>query len=251
MKAAGRYANLSICSHILIHNRNAVVFVHFQASVTDSYTRACGCIYPDYDLAMEKIPDDVHFCGKIYPDNFTRTIEEITCAFQQHHLNVANCKPDCVNQKIIKTVASKQWPKRDKTLSFYNVFIKGTDKETHFKDTYEPIAELKRQGKSKEALRAVGETSLIQDNFVRLQVSYFQSGHVAIIDQAKYTTEGFISSLGGAFNLYAGISAVLIFEFLELILDMMFIKVYPPKRETKIESMKKEKVHFPESKFRY
>ena len=101
-----------------------------QARITDANLATCGCIHPNDYAVSKKIPEETQICGKIYPGNFTRTLEQILCSEKNNHANSGRCRPSCIDQKLRSTIISKQWPLQKNTLSFYETFIKGTKKRT-------------------------------------------------------------------------------------------------------------------------
>ena len=136
------------------------------------------------------------------------------------------CAGTACNVYRIQTQAdSKPWP-TNQQLAFYNNYINGTEREQDFVDTYAPLVSLYQQGQYQEVIDALKSLSQIEDNFLQLSVTYEQDLHMSVLDQPKYTVADVFSQFGGTFNLYAGISAVIIFELVKLVADLLILLMY-------------------------
>ena len=61
---------------------------------------------------------------------------------------------------------------------------------------------------------------LIKDNFLSLQLVSGRQMMVEFNDNPKMTSVNFIGQLGGALNLWAGITVVVIVELIEFVIDI-------------------------------
>ena len=87
----------------------------------------------------------------------------------------------------------------------------------NFYDTYEPIRELAAPGNAtQEVVDLLLATPLVEHNFVKLSIKFGDQSFLAYESQAAMNVNNLLSSLGGILNLYAGITAVLVFELIEL-----------------------------------
>ena len=87
----------------------------------------------------------------------------------------------------------------------------------NFKETYEPIRELAAAGNAtQEVVDLLLATPLVEHNFVKLSIKFGDQSFLAYESQAAMNVNNLLSSLGGILNLYAGITAVLVFELIEL-----------------------------------
>ena len=63
-------------------------------------------------------------------------------------------------------------------------------------------------------------SSLIDDNFVKVELFFSPHPVLAFESQAALSEVSFVSLLGGTLNLYAGITFVLLFEVVELLVKL-------------------------------
>ena len=135
------------------------------------------------------------------------------------------------------SVSSTKWPNIKHQLAFYKAFIQDRQFVHQFNETYEPILDMLQEssninkgGDMDKITRALKDTHLIEDNFLKLHVKWSQHTYSIFVDEPKFSVTGILANLGAILNLYAGITLVLVFEIVELIYDIGY-SVYHRKEE--------------------
>ena len=60
----------------------------------------------------------------------------------------------------------------------------------------------------------------VQDNYLQLKVYFGSKSVEQVLEMPKYNVFTFLSSLGGAISVYLGMSFIVIFELLEIVLRL-------------------------------
>jgi len=62
----------------------------------------------------------------------------------------------------------------------------------------------------------------IQEDFTRAEIYYQTMNVVTIKQDPKYTLQSLFGALGGGLSLYLGCAVVMLFEVIELLIDLTF-----------------------------
>ena len=208
----------------------------------------CHCMYPPLYFSYEQrsyTEYTLPFCHHYNFQNISATVERVNCAqttlARVFHECFGSCSPNCSDQWFTHYSTFTRWPQSNYQAAFYNRYIKNraapgpNDNSTssqateapaaqtssyerrlrHFAPVYDPIVEILAQGNVSQAHAMLKEERLIEENFVKLTINFQTASVQSVTATAKITASSFLSLLGGIFNLYAGISFVLIFEIIE------------------------------------
>ena len=130
------------------------------------------------------------------------------------------CRPQCEEIKYECETSFTKWPSNTfwmqiaerYNISYANMIISEAD----------VLNALSSDTNSTEEERAQMQAVLekikdhISQNFLRLNIYYRSKSTTQVLESPKYDTQGTLSSLGGAFSLYLGVSFISLFELGEL-----------------------------------
>ena len=122
------------------------------------------------------------------------------------------------------------WP-ANKIKPFYNEHILGRPYEHH----YSALLKTEEMDDN-SSLSMLQAYRLISDNFAALQVKIDQMTLLEYVDHPEITATEFMSSMGGALNLWAGITVVVGVELVELLYELMKTIVVGSKKEKGTEN---------------
>ena len=121
------------------------------------------------------------------------------------------CKDVCHEVEYMAHASNFQWPSEaywPDLAALYNVSHKGT------LITQDYVSQLVANGSLSEVMYL---RDLVQGQFVSVKVYYETKSVTYVKELAKYNFESLLSSFGGAFSLYLGVSLVALFEVVELV----------------------------------
>ena len=121
------------------------------------------------------------------------------------------------------------WPNKPLLGDFYETYIAGRNYEHHY-------AHLRHLDPSNMTLtEKFAAEQVIKDNFLSLNVISDEEMMIEYVQSPKLSPVSYISQLGGALNLWAGITVIIVVEFIELIVDVLCKR---GKKSLKIAPMK-------------
>ena len=139
----------------------------------------------------------------------------------KHVKNTYECREKCqrVCSEILhhKEVSMVPWPGFTNRVAFYNEFIKGKPYEKHYRPYSQTINENPSENSTLDLLlmhRVVTET------FLKVTLKVKSQQIIRQTEAPKLEASALMSQLGGALNLYAGITCVLIVELIELMYQL-------------------------------
>ena len=133
----------------------------------------------------------------------------------------SHCYPPYREHTYQKDSFSAKWPRKSQQIPFYNEHIKGHKYENKF-ELFKQIVHLKEQGNLTEAYKLLQETTLIEDNFIKLSVYLSSLDVVTVSDHVEVSSYDLLAKIGGTLNLYSGISFIPIVEFIDLFYNLLF-----------------------------
>ena len=198
----------------------------------------CRCLYTPYYLTFSKrkfYEYRLPFCHWYDTVNVERTVDRTECAlhiaakYRQECHN--QCKPNCTEIQYTHKHSATKWPAKNTQLAFYNSVIRVNDNTTdnttsrwkrwqNFAPVYEPIRDAYLAGNQTQALDMLKASSLIEDNYIKIEILFSTKPVMAFESKEALNGVSFMSLLGGTLNLYAGITFVLLFELIELIIKL-------------------------------
>ena len=130
-----------------------------------------------------------------------------------------------------RQIITTRWPDKTSILPFYEQYVVGRPFEKRFAK-YSIIKEKSlNSSEHEETMQMLRDTTLIEDNFARVDFYVGSTTLVKMTDTKKYTQTDLFSTLGGTLNLYSGITFVIILELFEL----LFLIFYRKSTEKKLQ----------------
>ena len=131
----------------------------------------------------------------------------------------AHCKQSCSDVRYLTEVSYTKWPLPHQYESFYDKLIK----TTRFADKFETL-HLEDSSDSvnrNDVLITLLRRQLVEDNFVKIDFVINNRDYQEFTEVPKYSPFSFLGTLGGALNLWTGITVVVVMEMIELILNII------------------------------
>ena len=147
--------------------------------------------------------------------------------------------------RYISEAMESNWPSESVLQSFYEHVIKGKSYEdkfsryftnTHIVNSTSDVTETDNLNLHQKTERG----KVIRSNFSKVIMYYAEWTYKAYKDTPKYTLQSMVGNVGGALNLWAGITVVVAVEVLELILRMLFYDWSMKGQKGKVEVLPKK-----------
>ena len=121
------------------------------------------------------------------------------------------CKHACSEVKYKTLVSYTKWPLPQQYTALYHRVIKSKPYSDKFKI-------LSKTNTS----RLCDARYLVEDNFVKINFILDSTHYYELKEVPKYTVFSFLGTLGGALNLWTGITVVVVIEILETIINIVY-----------------------------
>ena len=150
--------------------------------IQENIQLSCNCSHPLFESSKN-----------LSPCNLTKGSEDSECVLEQIILydigeKKCSCKPPCNEIEFEKLVSSTVWPGEMSTMAFSELY-------------------------------GVDPADVIED-YLRVDI-YFMSLNVKrITESARYNLVSFISTIGGSLGVWVGFSVCMMFEIVELCIDL-------------------------------
>ena len=150
--------------------------------IQQSVQEICGCSHPLFESAQN-----------MRPCNLSKEAEDAECVLELIIMydigkKECQCKPPCEETDFENLVSSTVWPGKMAVMAFSELY--GVDPED------------------------------VKEDYLKVDI-YFMSLNVkSITESARYTVVSFISTLGGSLGVWVGFSVCMIFEVVELFIDL-------------------------------
>ena len=192
-----------------------------SACINRQVADTCGCL--DSVLgAVSNVSDlGLPYCGAPTTDP-TDMLAKVKCALtvteKEQYICHDKCHPLCFEFEYDGIPNVMPWPRKSQRIAFYASEIAGKQKPYSGKYTvYGQAASLYADNKYTEAEQLMSSTTLMEDNFIKVELFVKTDIVMTTEEVAKTTNFQLLSQLGGILNLYSGISLIVILELLELI----------------------------------
>ena len=175
--------------------------------------QTCNCGYSPLPYYSYQGGQSVHLCGKINRAdiNISHSLEELLCAISEAAklaTEECSCPPACDTHNYDVTVSESAWPAVQFLEDFYETYVVLKPDG----DTLAAYRDLKV-----EYDKGFPTPQIVQNSFIRLNV-YFKSSESVVRSEApSYDSSILLSDIGGTFGLWAGMSMLTLFEFIQLI----------------------------------
>ena len=121
------------------------------------------------------------------------------------------CKHACSEVKYKTLVSYTKWPLPQQYTALYHRVINSKPYSDKFKI-------LSKTNTS----RLCDARYLVEDNFVKINFILDSTHYYELKEVPKYTVFSFLGTLGGALNLWTGITVVVVIEILETIINIVY-----------------------------
>ena len=194
----------------------------------------CGCVMGFYtSTATYTNLRDTPFCLNL-KDDFDIVANRSVCMNQALQPNImkcnSNCHPSCKEYRYHKKSFSAKWPRKSQYIPFYKKYINGSSYQDKFAELQRMI-QLNNEGNTSEARKLLAQTTLIEDNFLRLSVHLSSIDVVTVTDHKAITSFDLLANIGGTLNLYSGISFIIIIEIIDFLFNLLFSSTQHDKTE--------------------
>jgi len=171
------------------------------------------------------------FCEKMLP-NISLTIQRATCATSVRSKEMLQCRYNCpwpcLERFWQTTLSHSTWPLNPLTSSFYKKYIQNTFLSAAF-----PTDEVWIQNENSASLQVV-------NNMVKFDVISYDSVNFHLRDLPKLMWESFLAQLGGALNLWSGITTFVLIELIALVYKIIVAKIKHPVSNVNQEKVSKQ-----------
>ena len=177
------------------------------------YFNVCNCTYgPGFALEEQDLP----VCFTVDQPQ-SSLIENSKCIHGVTPIAAAKssrCAEKCSEFKFSGDPSYTTWPLPYQYSSFYRQFVENKPYEQRFRQALNETG-CSSQSKIKE---------LIKENFVKIDFSLNTKTYLEFQEVPKYTVFSFVGTLGGALNLWTGITAVVVIEIIEAVVNICRIR---------------------------
>ena len=154
-----------------------------RSCVQQTIQTQCGCSHPMFETDKQ----GYQYCDLVQDTDQRDCVSTIIVEYDIGERS-CECGPPCMEVEYEKLVSSTLWPSRQSTLAFSELY------------NVDPVE--------------------VKDDYLRLDV-YFMSLNVkTVTETARYTLTTFISAIGGSLGVWVGFSVCMMFELLELLVDL-------------------------------
>ncbi len=141
------------------------------------------------------------------------------------------CQTPCKVTDYSTITSNVKWPKKSRYSTFYDRVIANKTYAWRFSALHE--------SNRTDGAATAATAALMEDNFARIEISLGSMVIKRYKDERKISFSSFLASLGGALNLWCGITVVIILEFIDWMLKICLEKLNYTKT-VEIESGTKE-----------
>ena len=178
----------------------------------------CDCIDTNLLNILSEINPELSN-DKEYCEDLSLSSEEFlqkrNCArFYRRSTHICNnCSFPCSEEIYALSTSQSHWPKEYDMHKFHKEYIAGRPYEDKFIDA----ARWKQSP----------QTELARTNFLRFSVYHGNYRYNIYTEKAKISLSNFMSQLGGALNLWSGITIIVFMELIDLIYQIIKDKLFP------------------------
>ena len=175
----------------------------------------CNCSVHDYIGLKDQ---EIKNCISI-KFNQTKLLENYLCENDakkrmMEQEECSQCEHSCSEIKYTKEVSYTKWPLPHQYSSFYSKLIKSKS----YGNRFAPEGEILTKTGSTDFS---SKKDLFNENFVKINFEIKEGAYLEFQEVPKYTLFSFLGTLGGALNLWTGITVVVIVEIIEAVVNMI------------------------------
>ena len=183
--------------------------------VSEAIVKYCNCYTHQYMGLRDKEMDN---CLSV-EFNQSKLLENYQCENDVkrrmiEHEACFDCKHSCSEIKYTKEVSYTRWPLSYEYASFYWQFIRSKPYASRFKPDGENLT---KPGSADFS----SKKDLFNENFVKINFEIDERAYLEYQEIPKYTLFTFLGTLGGALNLWTGITVVVVIEIIEVVVNVV------------------------------
>ena len=177
------------------------------------FVSKCGCrsIY-NLNIINEDYLSQAQYCSHL-TENTSYLLSQIHCEFtsandilQQFY---QKCPEDCEYTRYAMMLSQNEWPSKPLHKLFYDKAIKGTSYEKYYAPLYSAIYAHHNTSQCKILKDEMYGIGLVKKNFLILEMQLGSYTFKSFDHRAKLSFSSLLSQLGGALNLWSGITVFL------------------------------------------
>ena len=194
----------------------------FANCLAESLREYCHCISPADFVTRADEASGLYPCLSVNVPR-RKLLEIQACSYDtKRRISTEcnlRCKQSCSDVKYLTEVSYTKWPLSHQYESFYDKLIK----TKRFAEKFERLrSEVSSDNvKSENVLNRLLLRQLVEDNFVKIDFVINNRDYHEFTEVPKYSPFSFLGTLGGALNLWTGITVVVVMEMIELILNIV------------------------------
>ena len=178
----------------------------FKQCYDDQLMDNCQC--SGFFLQRDKMCTDASLSQR-------QLLQNHRCLLQIRGSECALCNERCEDMDYMTTTSHTKWPLPYQYQSFYQELISNKPPYSNrFLKVEDETDESKSSNLSTDALR------LIDENFVKIGYYLDYQSYLESVEVPKYTLFSFLGTLGGALNLWTGITVVVVVEIIEVVINV-------------------------------
>ena len=170
------------------------------------YLKYCNCVF------LPNLALNVNLSCNYFNTPQPKLIEMINCVYSSAESVAIHCSA-CYQRfsevKYTTELSYTKWPLPYQYRSLYKELIEPKPYSYRFKDFFGSNKSLTSEAKE-----------LIQDNFAKIDFDLNFQSYYNFVEVPKYTASSFIGTLGGALNMWTGITVAVVIEIIELFINM-------------------------------
>ncbi len=177
----------------------------------------CKCIDVEFshNLFLSYVNETLPYC---YSPNatITQAINTMKCAADTAEKQTKPCsdmcEPPCEQDSYYTVASTAKWPRRIMYRNFYNSLIADKPYASQFSLLGKDCSE--NQCTAQELMEM---DYLVSDHFTKVYIYLSSTSHTKLVDTPKLSIPALLAQLGGALNLWSGITVIVLVELLDFI----------------------------------
>ncbi len=188
-------------------------------------TEHCGCrsinnLNGFAEFSFEAFP----FCSSLEANN-TVLFERMACEHVSSGYVMGECVHTvcplmCYETSFTNTLSQSAWPVTPHSQAFYRETIQGRAYEGHYESLYNLTMMSSGDGDMAKLINAIESYRVVRNNFAHLEFVVRDDTYKLYEETPRWSFSSLLSQLGGALNLWSGITVMLLVEFLDLTLKI-------------------------------
>ncbi|ELU18181.1 hypothetical protein CAPTEDRAFT_216265 [Capitella teleta] len=194
----------------------------FDKCFDDHIKRDCNCVEPSTPVLSTD--DEAEYCLKLQAST-DRLIDIVLCREGSLNKRLATCLDECLlpceeTQGNIG-VHMSTWPSMNQLPAFYESFIQNKSFESSYLDVKKAIDVAASTNAKESFVQLDNALRRVRDNFVRMTIKLTDHRVFLLKDIKKIHLSELGSQLGGALNLWSGVTIIVVLELAELVYRLM------------------------------